>query len=168
MKLFALISILMVFVFAERRPVNEPILNSYGFSSMLVLNDTLRIDTTGAGAYKKVVTDTSIAHDVGYASGLVYGFRMWSNGDSITFTETMGCYSDALAAWVYSTDIDNILNYSGESPNVTYALTSTAEYGIKELLSTSCDSIKFIMSVPAAAGHSDTIYIPKRGLRIQE
>lgn len=154
----------VMYAFDKSKPGFIAIDNSYGYQSVLILNDTLRIDTTGAGAYKKVVTDTTNAIDVNRTADLVYSWRSWSNGDSIVYQESIACYDDGLDQWTYPTEytesgtVDSIYNITG----------TTSEYGRKLLSVNTCDQVRFIMSVPDEAGHSDTIYIPTRVLRLSE
>lgn len=150
-------------VYAKSKPGFIPILNSRGYAKVLIKNDTLRIDTTGAGAYKKVVTDTSGAIEVDRASSLIYSYRLWSNGDSGHAIEKIACYDGGLEAWLYPTEYAE----EGGADSVIAVDSTLSTYKRIEVEPSKCDKIKFIMSVPASAGHSDTIYIPNRFLRLE-
>lgn len=165
--IFIILFSLYTVISAKSSPSFIEIKNSYGYSSVLVLNDTLRIDTTGAGAYKKVVVDTSESIDVDRVASLVYSFRLWSNesdGDSITYIESIDCYDDGLDQWLSPSEYME----NRELDSVYTFLGTTSTYAHQELRMLRCDKIRFIMSIPAAAGHSDTLYIPNRYLRLQD
>jgi hypothetical protein len=168
MKLFnsmwILILIFVMYAFDKSAPGVVAVNNSFGYQSVLILNDTLRIDTTGSGAYKKVVVDTSNTIRVNRTSGLVYSFRLWSNGDSITYTESIDCYDDGLDQWLSAGEYAE----NREQDSIYTFTNTTSTYGRQELRIQTCDKLRFIMSVPAAAGHSDTIYIPNRYMRLSE
>lgn len=159
-----IIFILVSTLLAKSKPDFVAVNNSYGYQSILLLNDTLRIDTTGAGAYKKVVTDTSNAIEVNRIERVVYSWRSWSNGDSIIYQESIACYDDGLNQWTYPTEYTE----SGTVDSIFAITGTTSEYGRRLLSVEYCDKIKFIMAIPATAGHSDTIYIPSRYLRLSE
>lgn len=161
-----LIAALTAYVMAKSKPTYIGIKNSYGYDSLYIYNDTIRVDTTGAQAWKKVLTDTSSSVDVDRITGIVYSYRLYSdstNTDSMIYTESIACYDDGLDQWLYPGDYIEL-----DSPDSVLTPDSTgSSYGRIEIDVEKCDKIKFITSVPANCGHDDTVYIPSRYLRLE-
>lgn len=145
--------------FCLNLPNYQVILNSYGFAGVIAFEDTLAVDTTGAGAYKQVTADTSKAIQVDYAERISYSWQT-SGEDTSSYTEAIWCYDKGAAIWAEPG------YYGGEAADSILVVDGLK--GIKLLTFSACDSIKIVTTISATAGQGDTINILKRYLRLQE
>jgi len=160
-----LIGLTAVFVFAGNRADRWVIKNSYGYDSLAIFDDSVLIDTSGAGDYnKKAVADTSQWIDVQEGSKFVY---MWqlnttaADGDSITYNELVLC-GDDLMGYVGSNDW-----YSFETITDTITIVNTVfGRGFEEIALSGCDSVAFISVAIGATDDQDTIHVTKRVLKV--
>lgn len=151
---------------AWKGPVYEPILNSFGHPGIKILDDTVYVDTTGGGKWKKLLADTSRAVYIAYAGSITYGYAMRSDSadtDSMMYQEQVLCCMAGLGwipalMWKAWAPIDSILQ----------PIYSVSGYGQREVNFSTCDSVKFVASVLATTAHGDTIYLDKRTLRLRE
>ncbi len=141
--------------------------NSYGFSGTSapwkLVVDTVYVDTTGAGAYKKIGTgvagagDTSKAVAVHVQTAGPQGFFSFvgartSAGDSGVFIIKPLCYSKTVSAWVSS--LNMACNGLNKCDTVLTTARDSAGFGIEEYFPSFCDSMKVVVTVKGATGAS--------------
>lgn len=141
--------------------------NSYGFSGTSapwkLVVDTVYVDTTGTGTYKKIGLGVAGSGDTSKAVALhvqtsgPQGFFSFigartAAGDSGVFIVKPLCYSRTTSSWVSSHNMAcNGLNKCDTT--LTTALDS-AGFGIEEYFPSYCDSMKVVITVKGATGAS--------------
>jgi len=162
-----LVLFVSVIIFAEKKPIYDQILNSYGFTGLRVRDDSLNVDTTGASAWKSVLNDTTNSIDVDTYKSISFSYTLaLAQSDSSSFKIDVGCYIGGLSAWLWGADYTENQYYGADSMISSYTLdTNTTGHGSKELQIKQCDKIKFVFSAPAEMSNSDTVVVGVRYLR---
>jgi len=168
MKTLIIALCLLASAWTWKAPAYQNVRNSYGCSgaSLFVLNDTVYVDTTCAGVWKKKLADTSQAVGVAWAGSVTFGYSLYSDSadtDSIIYQEEVLCKMVGLdwmpaISWKAWDRIDSVIGPK-------YSVSS---YGQREVNFSTCDSVKFVAKVLALTAHGDTIFINKRVLRLRE
>jgi len=163
-----LLAAFAAFVWA-RMPDYYLIRNGKGGNNVFIFDDTIYTANTAGVIAKKGLSDTSKPVPIVGSHIHTYQWKMAStmdDADSIQYREGVQCSSSVLGAWISGpaqyTDTNNI--YNDTAISCVYGVGGMGSY---EGYFSRCDAVRFIMTVPEATGHSDTIKITKRGLKIE-
>lgn len=151
--------------------------NSYGigydggagtYAPWIFLVDTIKVDTTSNGTYKKIGTsgDTTKTIPTGGPVGYwnIVG-RLTGEADSLGITVKPYCYSNLLGTWIKP---------KGQSTNAVITndtlYTSNASegnFGYESYVPSFCDSVKFLISKAVTLSKSDTTKVFRLGACLQ-